>query len=188
MRQTVAVSNELPAGLYEVIVTQALHTRLVRLDADLVQRHSLRSADAADRIAQLVARQLERALDAVPETDRIATGVEVARRLLDVLGTSLPRTDPGREAPVPPGELLAAIGERRPDGSVRAAERPLIPLLDTTLLTNAPGEPRVGSQILTEIESADSIDVVMAFIRRSGLLPLLAGCVSIVHAVSGCGC
>ena len=174
MRQTVAVSNELPVGLYEVIVTEALNTRLVRLDADLVQRHSLHSADAADRIAQLVARQLERALDAVPETDRIATGVEMARRLLDVLGTRLPRTDPGHEAPVPPGELLAAIGERRPDGSVRAADRPLIPLLDTTLLTNAPGEPRVGSQILTEIESADSIDVVMAFIRRSGLLPLLA--------------
>src|SRR6201999_4282040 len=49
---------------------------------------------------------------------------------------------------------------------------PLIPLLDTTLLTNAPGEPRVGSQVLTEIDSADDIDVVMAFVRRSGLLPL----------------
>ena len=46
--------------------------------------------------------------------------------------------------------------------------------LDTTLLTNAPGEPRLGSQILTEIESADSIDLVMAFVRRSGLLPLVA--------------
>ncbi|MDP9225855.1 MAG: DEAD/DEAH box helicase family protein, partial [Actinomycetota bacterium] len=50
--------------------------------------------------------------------------------------------------------------------------RPLIPLLDTTLLTNAPGEPRVGKQILTEIESADAIDVVMAFVRRSGLTPI----------------
>ena len=48
----------------------------------------------------------------------------------------------------------------------------MIPLLDTTLLTNAPGEPRVGSQVLTEIESADAIDLVMAFIRTSGLLPI----------------
>jgi len=45
--------------------------------------------------------------------------------------------------------------------------------LDTTLLTNAPGEPRVGHQLLTEIYSADRIDVVMAFIRRSGVAPLL---------------
>ena len=70
--------------------------------------------------------------------------------------------------------MLTAIGEWLPDGTVRMPSRPLIPLLDTTLLTNAPGEPRLGSQILTEIESADSIDVVMAFVRRSGLLPLIA--------------
>src|SRR5262249_2926557 len=50
---------------------------------------------------------------------------------------------------------------------------PLIPLLDTTLLTNAPGEPRVGSQLVAEIASADRLDVVMAFIRRSGIRPFL---------------
>ncbi len=45
-------------------------------------------------------------------------------------------------------------------------------MLDTALLTNAPGEPNVGHQIETEIHSADRIDVVMAFIRRTGLRPL----------------
>ena len=51
--------------------------------------------------------------------------------------------------------------------------QPLIPLLDTALLTNSPGEPVVGSQLRAEIDSADRIDVVMAFIRRSGIAPLL---------------
>ena len=60
-----------------------------------------------------------------------------------------------------------------PDGTPETIPEPLIPLLDTTLLTNAPGEPRVGNQLLTEIHSADRIDVVMAFIRRSGIAPLL---------------
>ncbi|MDT4987931.1 MAG: hypothetical protein QOI74_2025 [Micromonosporaceae bacterium] len=147
---------------------------LSKTDEQLVKRHGLRSVDAADRIAQLLARQVERALDAVPESDRVATGVEVAQRLLDALDARLPRTDSARESPLSPGEVLSAIGERRPDGSVRTAERPLIPLMDTTLLTNAPGEPRVGSQVLTEIESADSIDLVMAFIRTSGLFPMIA--------------
>ena len=55
----------------------------------------------------------------------------------------------------------------------RRLDAPLIPLLDTTLLTNAPGEPTLWSQLRSEIESADSIDVVMAFIRRSGIAPLL---------------
>ncbi|GAA0797086.1 DUF3427 domain-containing protein [Spirilliplanes yamanashiensis] len=168
------MAEDLTAGLYEHIVTRALEDRLSAIDAELVQRQGLRSAEAPDRIAQLLARQIERALDAVPEADRVATGVEVAQRLLETLGARLPKTDPGRESPVPAGQLLSGIGERRPDGSVRVAGRPLIPLLDTTLLTNAPGEPRVGSQVLTEIASADSIDLVMAFIRRSGLLPMVA--------------
>ena len=173
MGHTGPVSEELPAGLYESIVTKALEDRLTRIDRELVQRQSLRSADAADRIALLIARQVERALDAVPESERVPIGVEVAQRLLDTLGARLPRTAPAVESPLAPGEMLGAVGERRPDGTVRHPGRPLIPLLDTTLLTNAPGEPRVGSQVLAEIESADAIDLVMAFIRTSGLLPII---------------
>jgi superfamily II DNA or RNA helicase/HKD family nuclease len=40
-------------------------------------------------------------------------------------------------------------------------------------LTNARGEPHVGGQLLSEIDSADSIEVVMAFIRLSGIRNML---------------
>ena len=69
--------------------------------------------------------------------------------------------------------MLHAVLGRRPDGSVDSIAEPLIPLLDTTLLTNAPGEPSLWNQLRSEIESADAIDVVMAFIRHSGISPLL---------------
>ena len=78
----------------------------------------------------------------------------------------------GPEAPIEPGTVLRAVLGGTPDGASKMPE-PLIPLLDTTLLTNAPGEPRVGNQLLTELHSADRIDLVMAFIRRSGIAPLL---------------
>ena len=76
--------------------------------------------------------------------------------------------------PVDPASVLHAVLRRNPDGTPRrdGACRS-IPLLDTTLLTNAPGEPTLWSQLRSEIESADAIDVVMAFIRRSGIAPLL---------------
>ena len=77
------------------------------------------------------------------------------------------------QAPVSDGRVLRAVRGAASDGRPVANRPPLIPLLDTTLLTNAPGEPRVGHQVLTEIHSADRIDVVMAFIRRSGIAPLL---------------
>ncbi len=40
-------------------------------------------------------------------------------------------------------------------------------------MTNSPGEPNLWSQLLQESRSADAIDVVMAFIRRSGIAPLV---------------
>jgi superfamily II DNA or RNA helicase len=173
-RETSRVVADLAPGLYEELVSAALVGRLAAIEDALVERVALRPADAADRIAQHLAREIVRAIDAIPEGERVATGIEVARRLIDELVRGVPRSGAAAATPTDPASVLTAIGEWRPDGSVRMPGRPLIPLLDTTLLTNAPGEPRLGSQIVTEIESADSIDVVMAFVRRSGLLPLVA--------------
>ncbi len=72
-----------------------------------------------------------------------------------------------------PGTVLRAVLKRDPDGSPQHSAQPLISLLDTTLLTNSPGEPNLWSQLLAESRSADAIDVVMAFIRRSGITPML---------------
>ncbi|MGI5246657.1 hypothetical protein [Dactylosporangium sp. CA-139066] len=85
------MADELPAGLYEIVVTKALEDRLASVDNGLIKRQALRSADAADRIALLLARQVEQALDAVPEADRVAIGVEVAQRVDGALRLTLCR-------------------------------------------------------------------------------------------------
>ena len=74
---------------------------------------------------------------------------------------------------VEPAAVLNAVLKRLPDGTADPIDRPLTPLLDTTVLTNAPGEPAVGHEPRSEIHSAESIDVVMAFIRFSGIRPML---------------
>jgi HKD family nuclease len=76
------------------------------------------------------------------------------------------------ETPTEPGSVLHAVLRRNPDGTPAHIERPLTPLLDTTVFTNAPGEPTVGHELRAEIHSADAIDIVMAFIRWSGVRPL----------------
>ena len=165
---------DLARGLYEILITEALDRQLGELDERLsATKAELRSADAADRLALHVGRLLRRALGAVDDGKRVEVGVRLARQIVDDIARALDRTGAEGEAPVAAAEVLRAILGRRPDGSAETMATPLIPLLDTTLLTNAPGEPRVGNQLLTEIHSADRIDVVMAFIRRTGIRPLL---------------
>jgi hypothetical protein len=163
---------DLQPGLYESLVTEGLSAALERLGPNLVARpNGLRPAEAADRIAWHLSREIERALADVEDGQRVAVGIEVARALLTRLG-DLVEADASSH-PVDPGLVLRSVLPLRPDGTAGSLPSPLIPLLDTTLLTNAPGEPNLWSQLRSEVESADAIDVVMAFIRRSGIAPLL---------------
>ena len=163
---------DMDPGIYEVLVTEALRTHLDSLESRRRLTRPLHIAEAADRIALHLSRQIEQSLAAVGDSDRVQVGIEIARDLIARLA-ELVESDTAA-TPVEPGEVLHAILERRPDGTPQPIAEPLIPLLDTTLLTNAPGEPGLLNQLDAEIDSADAIDVVMAFIRRSGINPLLA--------------
>ena len=161
-------------GLYETLITEALQARLRNLGEQLVvQSRDLRAAEAADRIALHLGRLVQRAVESMGDRDRVTAGIALARRLIQEIDSFSARSDLAPEAPLESGAVLRAVAARLLDGSVETIPEPLIPLLDTTLLTNAPGEPRVGHQLQAEIDSADRIDVVMAFIRQSGIAPLL---------------
>lgn len=167
--------TQLGRGLYEEIVTELLAGKLGGLDdARLVREVTrLREAEAADRIALHMSRVIHRALADVDDKRRVEVGIALARRLLEQMRADPDTAPAANDPPVESGSVLRAIAARRPDGTPEVIEPPLIPLLDTALLTNAPGEPRVGHQVRAEVGSSDRIDLVMAFIRKSGIAPLL---------------
>lgn len=161
-------------GLYESVLTELLLERIAAGDAEgLHEFQPLRNAEAADRLALHLASVVERAIEALPEKDRAKVGARIARQLIGKTVAESSAEDLAAETPADPPQILRAIRGTLPDGTSAPIDVPHIPLLDTTLLTNAPGEPRVGHQLLAEIGSADRIDVVIAFIRRSGINPFI---------------
>jgi len=166
--------SRLARGLYERLVTEAFDAELKDLGSRLtVRRETLRGAEAGDRIALHLARLVERAVQGLDDADRVERGLALCRVLIETLAREVDQESLVGEAPVPHESMLRALLASLPDGTTEDIPSPLIPLLDTTLLTNAPGEPRVGHQLLAEIASAQRIDVVMAFVRRSGIRPFV---------------
>lgn len=165
--------NKLQRGLYEQLVTVALEGQLNELDSKYkALRGRLHGEEAADRIALHLGALVRRVISGLDSKQRTDVGLDLARQivhLLDSTGRGVDSTD----APSPIGDVLQAIAALRPDGSPEHIPLPATPLLDTTLLTNAPGEPRIGFQLQSEVPSADRIDILMAFVRRSGIQPLL---------------
>jgi superfamily II DNA or RNA helicase/HKD family nuclease len=160
-------------GLYEQLLTVGLQKQLAALDERTVQTQPMHPAEIPNRMALHLSRQIESALDSLPKPERARAGLELSRALLAHLMRLNERLDIEAEAPVDGGSLLRSIHALHPDGTPVEIREPLIPLLDTTLLTNSPGEPRVGHQLVAEIDSARRIDLVMAFIRLTGILPML---------------
>lgn len=156
------VSNDevLPEGLYESLLTARLQELL---DQHPGQDRILQNVDEGDEphvLARHVSAAVERALAAEKDASRRLT---LVNRLLDELGSS---------ADAISGLSRQLFFLHRPSGpgiEYVVPERPATPLSDAALLTNAIGEPSLGSELRAELETADSVDLLIAFVKWYGL-------------------
>lgn len=162
----------LEPGLYELLLTRRLELAIAEIERRLVaHQEALHPAEAPDRLALHLAGVIEKVIAALPTEKRVHAGAALVGELIRQ-SVHEHCSELADEALSPRGAVLTEISDRTPDGSVRRVQAPVVPLLDTALMTNAPGEPRLGHQIASEIPSARRIDIIMAFIRRSGVGPL----------------
>ncbi|MEO7236727.1 MAG: phospholipase D-like domain-containing protein, partial [Lapillicoccus sp.] len=152
--------ESLLGGLYESLITRALERRLASNAADDVQRGAIDEADEPEVLARHVRDITLRALRQERDAGR---RLALVNQLVETLGS-------GEDSLATARQLLAVSVPSTPGAVVRVLrERPSTPLSDAALLTNAPGEPGIGHEIRAELASADSVDVIMAFVKWYGL-------------------
>ncbi len=114
-----------PRGLYEVLITEAIASQLSTLGDDLhAIRSGVRSAEAPDRLALHLGRIVQRAIAGVDDTDRVAVGIALARKLIEQIDQTISGSQTGSEAPIEPGTVLRAVLGRTPDGRVEEMPEP----------------------------------------------------------------
>jgi superfamily II DNA or RNA helicase/HKD family nuclease len=143
--------------LQERLATDDRDHRIVDLD----------DAEAADRLAGHLREVIQQALAALPAKDRSGRQLALVNELLAWLRQRDEATD-AELAVCDPPRVLRLISDPLLPGQTPPA-LPDVPLLDHDLLTNAPGEPSLGHALRTELETADRVDAVIAFIRWTGL-------------------
>ena len=138
----------LPVGAYSELVTEQLE--LLLSDPDLESRAlvtQLRSADSADRYGRHAGSLIARLVGSVNDASRAADGASMLGRLVELLAELVPGSGVSGDGIAVPPRLLEAVRARRPDGELASLELPLTPLLDTTVLTNARGEPAIQHEL-----------------------------------------
>lgn len=161
----------LPEGLYDLLVTKRLESRLDPSRADL----QAIDAGAADYLVDALTRQLAEILedlggdDASPAMQQL----ELVNALLLKLRERLTEGTPDR-APAEVVDLLAA-----PPRLLKAISRdgqfppsPSLGLAAPWLFTAGKGSPSLLHEIRHELASADQVDLLMSFITVSGVRKL----------------
>lgn len=153
--------DSLRLGLYESLLTRPLRERVLsRPDLE----HQIAKVDLEDEPDVLTHHLMASIRRSFRQRRDTASRTSLMMQLLDVL-------EAADDAPAEGVQQLLGVWQPAAPGISRIdpKRRPSTPLIDAALLTNAPGEPSIGSELRAELATCDEVDLLCAFVMWPGL-------------------
>ena len=170
----------LKRGIYEQVINRELDRYISSAEAGQmyqIETEIIDPAEAAVVLAQYVAVRVSQKLRMISDSGgHVSEQMELANRLLEKLyegtGTAEGEDRGGSGLIAERGELLLAVTERLNHVAALGdytAVRPVTSVARSSLFTGAVREPSMYMEIKKEISSADGIDMLVSFVKWSGL-------------------
>ena len=164
-------------GLYDALVSERIAEELEDVAEELRKLQALDSGDSAEHFARHLQPVLLKALRAAskgktkPRRCR-GSATDLANRILETAANTVPDAFSAGSRLTSEDRRLAAVGYGRlPDGTVAFPMEPEISVAQSALLVNARDQPRIGTEVARELDSADRVDLLCAFIKWTAYEP-----------------
>ncbi|SEA76099.1 Superfamily II DNA or RNA helicase [Oribacterium sp. KHPX15] len=164
-------------GLYEQIINKEMNNELEQIPADCKHQEKVDSAEASRVLSTYVAELLQRKMDTIYESsgdDALDKQIEYINKVISVID------DESKDQTMVEmsGEQLLSIMSNKDERlllgkKAKDIERPETSMAYSSLFTGAVREPQMLNELKKEIASADRIDMLVSFIKWSGLRELL---------------
>lgn len=157
--------TSLPFGIYEELIDEGLRELL---DSHPELRSTLAKIDAEEEprlYAAFVARVLEKALRGEPDSERRRV---LCNQLLEKVAGE-PDREHLRKHRLTTAAKPLLLEITPPNFGASRLPRPYTPLAESSLFTGSPQEPQLAHELAEEMRSADGVDVLVSFIKWSGL-------------------
>ncbi|MGD6805198.1 DEAD/DEAH box helicase [Rossellomorea aquimaris] len=172
----------LKQGIYEEIITEKLQEELAGSDLNFdIGKTPLDVEEARKVLSSYISSVTRNALKAVRDEERnngqaLLRQIETCNEIIDILSQRLDRQEFERLRISEEGEVLTHIYSKM--NSVRSIGkqeviRPVTPISESSLFTGSSYEPNMLGELKKEIVSSDSIDMLVSFIKWSGLRIIL---------------
>ena len=166
-------------GLYEQVINNQLTSELTEIPEARKTVAPIDKAEASKVLAQYLADVVQKGLDNVLDNGGdISAQIELTNQIVDLIQSTTKEADFAALGVDQRAEqLLALLREADPRLAVgkTAADlsRPESSIAQSSLFTGATHEPQLYSELKKEISSADRIDMLVSFIKWSGLRLLM---------------
>ena len=169
----------LPPGLYEQVINTALNRELSAIPEARKSVAPIDKAEASKVLSQYLAEVVQKGLDNVLDNGGdLSAQVELTNRVVALIQNATQEADFATLSVDQRAEqLLALLREQDPRLAVGKTatdlSRPEASIAQSSLFTGAIHEPQMYTELKKEIVSADRIDMLVSFIKWSGLRLLM---------------
>lgn len=160
-------------GLYEQVINKSLDKELAETDK-LIQTASIDPAEAAKVLSQYISEVVEKGLQNVRDNGGdVSSQVELVNKIVSSVVSGTQETSFDSMSVAERAEMLLALIERK--NGIHALNekaeiiRPETSIAQSSLFTGAIHEPQMYTEMKKEIVSCDRIDMLVSFIKWSGL-------------------
>ncbi|MBQ5898285.1 MAG: DEAD/DEAH box helicase family protein, partial [Oscillospiraceae bacterium] len=162
-------------GLYEQVINNQLAEELSAVEESRKSVASIDKAEASKVLTQYLSDIVQQGLDNVADNGGdISAQVNLANQIVDLIKNTTNETDFAKKSVDAKAEQLLAILKEN-DSCLAAGKtakdlsRPETSIAQSSLFTGAIHEPQMYTELKKEIVSADRIDMIVSFIKWSGL-------------------
>ena len=162
----------LKRGLYEQVINKSLDRELERSDDIAASTGKLDTAEAPQILSHYISELVEKGLRQV-SSDDISGQLSLANRIVSAIADVTGDSDFDGMSVAERAEQLLAVAEKKNTLTAVTGEfspvRPETSLAASSLFTGSIHEPSMMSELKKEIQSADRVDMLVSFVKWSGL-------------------
>ena len=165
----------LQPGLYEQVINNALNSELSEISEARKSTAPIDAAEASKVLTQYLTEVVQKGLENVQDNGgEIEAQIQLANQIVNTIQTTTQEADfASLDVDQRAEQLLALLRDNDPrlatGKSAKDLERPETSIAQSSLFTGAIHEPQMYTELKKEIASADRIDMLVSFIKWSGL-------------------
>ena len=165
------------SGIYEQIINKQLSSELEKLPGDCKYQEKVDAAEASKVLATYVAGLLQHKMDCMYESsgdNALSDQIMYINKVINAIDAEVCDQNMVEQSGEQLLSVLSQNDERLLLGkTAKDVVRPVTSIAYSNLFTGAMHEPQMLTELKKEIVSADRIDMLVSFIKWSGLVKLL---------------